>query len=193
MWPLTQDPLQDDIENYAWVKDAFTDEEIQKIIDIGLAEQVKKAEVSNEQTLDENIRKAEVSWITPSEETEWLFRKLTDCITHANDKFFNFHLMGMFEGLQFTIYGGGGAKYEPHLDKVYTKTARKLSLVLQLSDAKDYEGGELKLHTGHDPITIEKEKGLLCCFPSYILHGVTPVTAGTRYSLVVWVHGPAFR
>lgn len=193
MWPLTQDPLQDDIENYAWVKDAFTDEEIQKIIDIGLAEQVKKAEIANDKALDETVRKAEVSWISPNEETEWLFRKLTDCITNANAKFFNFHLMGMFEGLQFTIYNGGGAKYEPHLDKVYTKTARKLSLVLQLSDPEDYEGGELKLHTGNDPIVIEKEKGLLCCFPSYILHGVTPVTKGTRYTLVVWVHGPAFR
>lgn len=193
MWMLTEDPLQDDTENYAWAKEVFTDEEIQKIIDIGLAEQTKKAEISNKKTINEDIRKAEVSWIFPNEKTEWLFRKLTDLITSANARFFNFHLIGMFEGLQFTIYKDGGDKYEPHLDKVYAKTARKLSFVLQLSDPEDYEGGELKLYTGHEPVTVEKEKGLLCSFPSYTLHGVTPVTKGTRYSLVIWVHGPPFR
>jgi len=30
-------------------------------------------------------------------------------------------------------------------------------------------------------------------FPSYTLHEVTPVTKGTRYTLVGWVHGPAFK
>jgi PKHD-type hydroxylase len=30
-------------------------------------------------------------------------------------------------------------------------------------------------------------------FPSFVLHRVTPVTKGTRYSLVAWVSGPPFK
>ena len=71
--------------------------------------------------------------------------------------------------------------------------ARKLSLVVQLSDPEDYEGGDLEIYTGHEPLVVKKKKGMTAFFPSYQLHGVTPVTKGTRYSLVVWVHGPAFR
>ena len=64
---------------------------------------------------------------------------------------------------------------------------------MQLSDPSEYEGGELKLYNGHEPITIKREKGLIVFFPSYTLHEVTPVTKGERYTLVGWVHGPAFK
>ena len=53
--------------------------------------------------------------------------------------------------------------------------------------------GELELRFGKDPITIGKERGLIALFPSYTMHRVTPVTKGTRYSLVAWVSGPAFK
>ncbi|MBC7479423.1 MAG: 2OG-Fe(II) oxygenase, partial [Pseudorhodobacter sp.] len=34
---------------------------------------------------------------------------------------------------------------------------------------------------------------LAAVFPSFVLHRVTPVTAGERWSLTLWSHGPAFR
>jgi PKHD-type hydroxylase len=34
---------------------------------------------------------------------------------------------------------------------------------------------------------------MITLFPSWSLHRVTPVTKGTRYSLVAWVSGPRFR
>jgi PKHD-type hydroxylase len=64
---------------------------------------------------------------------------------------------------------------------------------MQLSDPSEYEGGDLLLHTGDEPIVINKQKGMLVMFPSYTLHEVTPVTKGERYSLVAWVHGPKLR
>lgn len=70
---------------------------------------------------------------------------------------------------------------------------RKLSMVIQLSDPSEYEGGELLLHLGNNPTRIERKKGLAVFFPSYILHEVTPVTKGERYSLVAWVHGKPFK
>ena len=40
---------------------------------------------------------------------------------------------------------------------------------------------------------VEKEKGLVTIFPSYMLHRVTPVTKGIRKSLVLWVGGCQFK
>jgi PKHD-type hydroxylase len=70
---------------------------------------------------------------------------------------------------------------------------RKLSMVLQLSHPSEYEGGDLELMTGNVPHICKKEKGLLYAFPSYILHRVTPITNGTRRTLVVWTSGPRFK
>lgn len=36
-------------------------------------------------------------------------------------------------------------------------------------------------------------QGTATVFPGFVLHRVTPVTTGARYSLTVWAHGPAFR
>ena len=37
-----------------------------------------------------------------------------------------------------------------------------------------------------------KNKGTIIVFPSVLLHTVTPVTKGTRHSLVQWFSGPDF-
>ena len=38
----------------------------------------------------------------------------------------------------------------------------------------------------------ELKKGAMILFPSFLLHKVSPVTKGTRNSLVGWVRGPNF-
>jgi PKHD-type hydroxylase len=76
---------------------------------------------------------------------------------------------------------------------------RKLSMTINLSDPNDYEGGDLKIDTKsldeesvHN-ISEIKPQGSLVVFPSYLYHQVTPVTKGTRYSLVVWCLGKPFK
>jgi predicted 2-oxoglutarate/Fe(II)-dependent dioxygenase YbiX len=74
----------------------------------------------------------------------------------------------------------------PNQDVIWRKSAdRDLSVVFFLND--DFEGGdfvfpELK-------IRIRPEPGMLIAFPSthHYLHGVEPVTKGTRYSIVNWM------
>jgi len=63
--------------------------------------------------------------------------------------------------------------------------------VCQLSDPYEYEGGELQINTGQILVP-EKDKGTVIIFPSYLLHRVTPVTKGTRRSLVLSIKDPAF-
>ena len=38
-----------------------------------------------------------------------------------------------------------------------------------------------------------KESNIATFFPSYILHEVTEVTKGVRYSLVAWANGEYFK
>lgn len=66
---------------------------------------------------------------------------------------------------------------------------RKISIVVQLSDESEYDGGELVIENN----VIPKDIGTIILFPPYMFHKVEKVTRGVRKSLVVWVHGPAWR
>jgi len=112
-----------------------------------------------------------------------------------NDQFFEFDL-DKIERIQFTYYDSKeNGMYDKHIDPLPWNIPynRKLSLVVQLSDPTEYEGGELLLYTSKEPTSIKKQKGLTTFFPSYVLHECTPVTKGERYVLVAWVHGPPFK
>lgn len=183
--------------NATWCKSEnnFNHDEIRRIIVIGKRLIPKRAQTAGngEDCLDS--RRSFVSWISANSETEWIFRRLVDCVTESNKKFWNFDLEKI-EKLQFTHYlSQENGAYVPHVDPLIWDNShnRKLSFVLQLSDPSEYEGGELKLHVGNSPIVVEKRRGLSVFFPSYVLHEVTPVTKGERYSLVAWIHGPNLR
>jgi PKHD-type hydroxylase len=81
----------------------------------------------------------------------------------------------------------------------YIGKVRKLSVTINLTDPSDYDGGNLKFDYGrHGDVEegecIESRKqGTMIVFPSFQQHCVTPVTRGTRYSLVLWVLGEPWR
>ena len=72
---------------------------------------------------------------------------------------------------------------------------------MSLANGDDYDGGdlELDLRDNKDGLSnivkseLARKKGSITVFPSYIWHRVTPVSRGTRYSLVVWNLGNPFR
>jgi PKHD-type hydroxylase len=70
---------------------------------------------------------------------------------------------------------------------------RKLSMTIQLSDPSEYEGGDLQFMINQNIVSASREKGIIVIFPSFILHRVTPITKGTRQSIVGWVSGPPYR
>lgn len=203
---LIKDPIQNSwgahwhlnthsYETYCWNINVFTCEEIERIKVIGRRLGMNRSHTggAGENCLDH--RRSFTSWIQSNEHTSWIYQRLADLILQNNERFFNFDLT-MIENLQFTYYSSEEKGcYKTHVDPLNWKLPhnRKLSLVMQLSDPEDYTGGDLKLYTSHDPIIIEKQKGMVICFPSYTLHEVTPVIKGERYSLVAWIHGPAFK
>jgi PKHD-type hydroxylase len=180
----------DSVNNWAYWDKAFTPEECQQIIEIGESRIPTKGVAMD---ADEGYRECDIAWLYACDDLEWVFRRITDISISLNDRFFKFDLFGLVEGLQFTKYNPSGDKYGAHLDTVLNGTVRKLSLSLQLSPDTAYKGGNLLLHTSGKPIPMSREQGYVAVFPSYILHEVTPVTSGTRYSLVTWVTGKPFK
>lgn len=192
-FPLTQNM---DYADYIFQADGvFTSEECDKIIEYGRSLEVTSGQTGHNEEVsnDDSVRKSKVSWIGWNQETDWIFQRLFDWSVKINNQFYQFDLTGFFEKIQFTEYEAPDGHYTWHSDggaKEFSN--RKLSIVVQLSDPKKYEGGELQFFTGSE-VSIEKKKGGTTFFPSYMQHRVTPITKGKRYSLVIWVSGPPFR
>jgi len=186
VWPFEVDQL----ETWAYVNSIFTKKECEEIIKIGNKHNMSLATVSGG---NKKVRKSQVSWIYPKHDLNWIYRKVTDAAMYLNNTYFKFNLYGFIEGFQFTYYKSPGGKYEKHVDRGMRSQIRKLSLTIQLSDPSSYEGGDLHLYTGNEATIIPKEQGKLIAFPSYVLHEVTPVTKGERYSLVAWITGTQFK
>jgi PKHD-type hydroxylase len=169
--------------NYYYFTDAFTPEEILKIIEIGETQQLTVSD----------YRKSEISWINETEETAWLYEKIAYYAKIANKELWNFDIWDYQDQLQFTKYYGNGGHYDWHVDLGPGISNRKLSCVLQLSSPEEYEGGVLQMNPGGNIMEVPKGLGTLCFFPSFLLHRVTPLSSGVRKSLVTWLCGANFR
>jgi len=178
-------------------EDGFTPEECDNIIRYGESLGPQSSTVgSTDDTLTvvEDIRKSKTSWIGLEEDTEWLYERLGRILRCMNGMHWRFDIFGFHEDLQYTVYHGDNSCYNWHVDNMMMTDSppRKLSMAVQLTDPSEYDGGELQFNDG-SIFSAPKTKGLVTVFPSYVLHRVTPVTRGTRRSLVVWANGPGFR
>ena len=174
-----------------------------KIAGIGSIDPRTKHEVEEVKT----IRDSNISWISDV----WLKILLEPYIQKANHMAgWNFDLVDS-EDCQFTIYNQG-QYYGWHTDtdgnlyygkgNGWNNLMRKLSVTVSLSDPEDYEGGLLEFDLRNigqintSEIIKCKEilpRGSIVVFPSYTWHRVSPVTKGTRLSLVQWNLGPGFK
>jgi len=180
---------------YYFYRNTFSNYEIEKIISICNKLPTKEATLSSDNKIDKTYRESTISWIPVNSQTNWIYQRFSEYINKANESFFQYNLTKI-EKLQFTrYYGNQKGFYAPHIDSNFGHfyENRKLTFVMQLTDPSEYEGGTLKLYLGRDGDSIPKEKGLITFFPSHILHECTPVTSGTRCTLVGWIHGPKFK
>jgi PKHD-type hydroxylase len=182
-------------QNHAFWENGFTPEDVDLIREAGDRLPMVDAAVGadNKAEVQAQIRKSRVGWLQYST-CPMVYDKLAFIARQLNGQYFNFDLYGFVEDMQYTVYGPDREHYDWHMDKASSvHPPRKLSMVLQLSDPSEYDGGDLELMTATTVHTAKKEKGLVYVFPSYVLHRVTPVTRGTRRTIVVWVAGPSFR
>ena len=189
-WALTTIPS----EAWVYLPDFLTDEQCDMIIEGGKKLETEEGKINSGST-SEKVRKSTIGFFpTNNGEYDWLFQRVASAINDINKDFYNYDLEKI-EALQFTEYSSDTKGfYGKHLDigNNYPKH-RKLSFSVQLSDPESYEGGDLVLHYGNDPVVAHRTRGTLILFTSWLLHEVTPVTKGVRHSLVGWIMGPPFK
>ena len=92
--------------------------------------------------------------------------------------------------MMFSRYSDG-QNYGAHVDDAIMGrgddvTRSDVSLTVFLSDAADYEGGELVIEGTGGEQTFKLDAGGVITYPSNTLHYVAPVTSGTREVAVSW-------
>jgi PKHD-type hydroxylase len=188
-------------EAWAFVDNLFTAEECDQIKALAAVLPVQEAKVGKDKQagdggeLDLVLRKNTVSWMNSHDpEAAWIYRKLTDAVNTVNKQFWEYEL-DYIETLQYTIYDEHDDHYHGHIDMMLTGLhMRKLSFSLQLDDEDSYEGCDLEMSSGGQTwVPTKRKQGTFIAFPSWLMHRVTPLTSGTRHSMVGWVCGPKFK
>lgn len=116
---------------------------------------------------------------------------LTAVGLNTNNKFWKFDVTHSNQS-EFLMYEVGG-KYEEHMDTFFDHSAetRKITVLAILND--DFEGGKFFIKNGHNKIYPKQNKGDVIVFPSFLIHGVEPVTKGKRFTVVTWLCGNFFK
>jgi PKHD-type hydroxylase len=185
-------------EPWILIDDCFTEEELQKIEQYCSSKSLNKASTVGS---DSNARVSNNCFNDVDQENAWFINRINQAVEHANKVFYNFDLYG-YSFFQYAEYEGSlSGKYDAHTDLIFGKDkpgymvdTRKLSLSLLLSEPeKDFIGGEFFIHLSGNPALHALRKGQMILFPSFMLHGVSPVLSGIRKSIVIWVEGPKFK
>ena len=150
---------------------------------------------------DEHARRA---WdLTLPDDLQSLLVDHVESLRPAIEEAFGFDLEPC-DGLCALRYRAGGF-YGAHRDSAETPDPyglhrRRVSVVVFVNGPDDvlapFTGGRLRFYGLFDEATgegtgldMEPEGGTLVAFRSEILHEVTPVEAGERYTLVTWLYG----
>ena len=151
-------------------------------------------------------RNSSIVWM----DEPWIYNLILPFVKEANIQAGWNYDITQSEACQWTKYAET-QHYDWHMDsfdkphnqvgKPIHGLVRKVSVTVSLCDGNEYEGGDLQLDLRNKKDSTSnvfvseyaRKKGAITVFPSFIWHRVTPVTKGTRYSLVVWNCGKPFR
>ena len=158
-----------------------------------------EAGVGVEKTDKKKTRRSTIRWINPNDiNSKFIYDLIWRYAKQANKQAFGIDINTLSD-IQYTIYEDKEEGfYDWHFDTFWGNPSfndRKLSVTIQLSDSKDYTGGDFKFDPQYEPPN-EKDirmKGTILVFPSPIRHMVEPVKKGVRKSLVAWIEGPKFK
>lgn len=154
------------------------------------------------------FRDSNVVFLPQSKDTEWLYDPLYKVLNEAKQKCWRTFKVEQLQNVQYTVYKAPAGRYNWHCDTGQPTSGmerRILSIVVQLLDPNTHSGGEFeiaecatsdlnKVVYGQIPDpkfvkSLKPPRGSVIVFPSFVQHRVSPVTVGTRKSLVGWCDG----
>jgi len=126
--------------------------------------------------------------------SEHPFALFKEAIVTANSQLYNFELLGIIDTdyPQVARYKKGDF-YHYHSEINPIASTRKLSFIVMLNDAEEYEGGEIEfLNTELDHSETSKI-GTIIVFPSFLTYRIKPIKKGIRYFITGSIHGDSFK
>lgn len=176
-------------------EEAISDEECDRWIEMCRELETKNATIFREAELIEpesKHRKTQVRWVNNQDQYREIHERLWSFIEQARVRM-KVHV-DYLPPLQFTEYADVGHHYDTHHDVNFNRQDgrhRKVSIVVNLTDPGEYEGGDFHfLNTESPDAEALKKRGTVICFLSYQDHKVTPIESGSRTSMVGWAEGP---
>jgi predicted 2-oxoglutarate/Fe(II)-dependent dioxygenase YbiX len=145
---------------------------------------------ANSERIDHRVRKTQ--YCTISNKSHITINNRIKEKKTALEEFFNTSLDDSFEPPKYLFYGEG-AFFSPHTDD---QLNRKINITINLNDKEaaaqlGYEGGALQLYGlikngafSNRGVAAPSSAGCLIAYPVDIVHEVTPVIAGSRFSIV---------
>ena len=132
--------------------------------------------------------------VLPINQQGWPLTRILELAKQANNARFKFDMSGFLDvdAPMIMKYTKGG-HYDWHVDTGNSVCHRKLSFTIQLSDDKDYVGGDVEFIGSKVDTKAFRQKGVCIIYPSFLPHRVTKVTKGVRHAIVGWIHGPTFK
>lgn len=173
---------------------ALTPQDCARIVALAAASPLSDAGLVRAKSHD--IRRADLAWLEDIPAADWVMDKMVRLVAQANREGFGFDLDDFAESAQIARYGAdrqGHFDWHSDIGAGPLAARRKLTVVVQLSDPAAYQGGAMELRPDSNVAQADLKLGTATIFPSFVLHRVTPVTIGARWSLTLWAHGPAFR
>ncbi len=127
----------------------------------------------------------------------WLEDRIHLYTEQANKECFYLDISFGLMSKQLMHYGVGDW-FQPHDDTNHWDNHhydRKITIIIQLSDGQDYEGGYTTVGEPGEfqQPTHQKEQGSIFIFPTFLTHAVTKITSGERKAFICWYIGPKFR
>jgi hypothetical protein len=129
-------------------------------------------------------------WIPFSQHHKWIYNVMKEITESINAEHWRFDIQGI-QQLQVLRYRPF-QRFKWHYD-TYTGSDRKLTAVVNLSAPHEYIGGGLQVKADMIDARFAREQGAGCWFPSYLEHRARAPIWGTRWVLVAWLTGPAWR
>jgi PKHD-type hydroxylase len=172
--------------------EAFTAEECDRIVGLAATGRAEPGPVwgGHDYGVDPALRDVHSSFLARTDGPDWLFDRL-DALFATAAEAFDLPVGPVEEDIQILRYEVGCHFRTWHTDAGRDRhDQRRISMSVELSERAEHDGGELEIVPDQVGRARTLPRGAAQLFTSRSLHRVTPVTRGTRWSLVAWTGAP---
>jgi len=179
-------------EKYAEIKNAFSFEACEKMIkDFEARKDLEHLATIGYGEINREIRDAKKISLT---NMQGVGATLTGIGFQQNYKKWKFNVTHSNQS-EYLSYDKNG-HFSTHMDTFVEDweekiNCRKLTVLVFLNN--NFEGGKFYIMNGDNKVYPRQNPGDVIVFPSFLMHGVEPVTSGIRRTIVTWMVGPYFK